>query len=215
MQVLSNTGGIASTNAYLIVDEPTKQCVLFDAPDHTAAPLLDHVERERLDLVGLWLTHGHFDHIADHALVRQRFPSAGLLIHALDEPKLTEPAIQLRVFPIDLFIPPGRPTAHVADGQRLRVGGLEAEVIHTPGHAPGHVCYHFAAEKVLIGGDLIIGGAVGRTDLPDSDEAALVESVRRVMRLPDDTTLLGGHGRPSTLGDERRRNPYVAAFLRG
>ena len=163
-------------------------------------------------MIGLWLTHGHFDHIADHKVVTDRFPSARVLIHPLDAPKLRNPRSSTFVLPFT--IPPREPDALIEDGQSLRIGALRVDVIHTPGHAPGHVMYHLPDEKVLVGGDLIIMGAVGRTDLPDSDPDALDASIRRVMRLSDDTTLLPGHGEPSTLGDERRGNEYVAAALR-
>ncbi len=207
-----NTGGIAATNCFVVADEVAKQAVLFDAPNDTVAPLLDDVARRGFDLIGLWLTHGHFDHIADHKVVSQRFPSARVLIHPLDAPKLRNPRSTTFVLPF--AIPPREPDELVEDGQVLQIGALRVEVIHTPGHAPGHVMYHLPDEKLLIGGDLIIMGAVGRTDLPDSDPEALNASIRRVMQLPDDTTLLPGHGDASTLGDERRGNDYVKAALR-
>jgi hydroxyacylglutathione hydrolase len=211
--IAMNTGGIAATNAYLVADEATKQAVIFDAPDHTVSPLLDEVQKRGLDLIGLWLTHGHFDHIADHKILTDRFPAARVLIHALDAPKLRNPGSSSFILPFT--IPPREPDALVEDGQTLTIGSIRVEVIHTPGHAPGHVMYHLPDEKVLVGGDLIIMGAVGRTDLPDSDPAALDASIRRVMQLPDDTTLLPGHGDPSTLADERRNNEYVIAALAG
>ena len=208
-----NTGGIAATNCFLVADETSRQAVLFDAPNDTVGPILDEVARRGFELIGLWLTHGHFDHIADHKVVTDRFPHARVLIHPLDAPKLRNPRSSTFVLPFT--IPPREPDELVEHGQSLHFGGLRADVIHTPGHAPGHVMYHLASEKVLIGGDLIIMGAVGRTDLPDSDPDALNESIRRVMNLPDDTTLLPGHGDVSTLGDERRDNEYVIAALRG
>jgi hydroxyacylglutathione hydrolase len=211
MRVVTTTGGIASTNCFLVADEKTKQAVLFDAPDHTVGPLLDEAAKQGWDLVGLWLTHGHFDHVADHAVVTARFPNARVLIHALDEPKLIAPHRQL--FPLPFVIPPRRADAYVEDGQTLSLGGMTVQVMHTPGHAPGHVCYHFAHEQVLIGGDLIIMGAVGRTDLPDSDPAQLDESIRKVMKLPPATRLLSGHGQQSTLADEAEDNPFVRAAL--
>ena len=206
-----NTGGIAGTNCFLIGDEATKQAVVFDAPDHTVGPLLDHATKLGLDVVGLWFTHGHFDHVADHAEVTRRFPNAKVLIHRLDEPKLQDP--NSSIFALPFKIPPRSADAYVEDGQKLRLGTLRVEVIHTPGHAPGHVMYHFPDEKILVGGDLIIGGAVGRTDLPDSDHAELEKSIRRVMQLPGDTQLLPGHGDVSLLEDERRDNPYVIEAL--
>jgi glyoxylase-like metal-dependent hydrolase (beta-lactamase superfamily II) len=215
MKILMNTGGLASTNCYVVADESTRQAVLFDAPDHTTAPLLDEVAKQGWDLIGLWLTHGHFDHIADHPLVTQRFPHAKVLIHPLDELKLTRPDLQSRLFPLPFTIPPRTPDAHVADNQLLKLGTLDVHVLHTPGHSPGHVMYHFpnAPQPLLIGGDLIIANSVGRTDLPDSNPAALNASIRRVMQLPPNTTLLPGHGDPSTLAHERAHNPHVQQAL--
>jgi hydroxyacylglutathione hydrolase len=211
MQVLSNTGGIAQTNAYLVADEHTGQAVLFDAPNDTVAPLLDEASRRGWQVIGLWLTHGHFDHIADHPVVGERFPDAQVLIHRLDEPKLLRPNSSMFLLPF--AITPRRADGYIEDGQKLRLGSLDVEVIHTPGHAPGHVMYHFPREKVLIGGDLILMHSVGRTDLPDSSHAALMASLRRVMTLPPDTRLLPGHGPPSTLAEERELNPYVQEAL--
>ncbi len=209
MRILSRTGGIASTSCHLIADEASGMAVLFDAPDHTVGPLLDEVKRAGWNLRGLWLTHGHFDHIADHAVVTERFPEARLLMHRLDEPKLQFPERQTSLFAIPLIIPPRKADDYVDDGQQLQLGGLKVEVIHTPGHSPGHVVYYFPDEKLLIGGDLIICGAVGRTDFPDCDETALWRSIRRILQLPPETRLLPGHCNSTTLGHEMKHNPYV------
>jgi len=211
MQILMNNGGLAATNAYLIADETSHQAVLFDAPDHTVAPLLEEAKKRGFSIVGLWLTHGHFDHIADHAEVTRAFPNAKILMHRLDVPKLRNPKSSM--FPLPFVIPPREPDELVEDGQKLKLGALDVEVIHTPGHAPGHVMYYFPNHGVLVGGDLIICGAVGRTDLPDSDEAQLMASIAKVMKLPPETQLLPGHCSASTLGDERQTNPYVRAVI--
>jgi glyoxylase-like metal-dependent hydrolase (beta-lactamase superfamily II) len=215
MITLTNTGGIAMTNCFLIADEAAREAVLFDAPDHTVEPLLTEAANREWNLVGLWLTHGHFDHFADHALVRKHFPKAQTLLHALEEPKARNPDLQTRMFQLPFTIPPLKPDGNVTDNQQLRFGSLEVKVIHAPGHAPGHVAYYFPNENVLVGGDLIIGGSIGRTDLPDSKHSDLEASIRRVMQLPDKTTLLGGHGPISTLGEERRNNPFVREILEG
>jgi len=211
MQILTARGGLAATNAFLIADEATKQAVLFDAPDNTVGVLLDRARQQGWDVVGLWLTHGHFDHVADHAVVTEAFPGAKVLIHKLDEPKLQNPNAMF--FALPFIIPPRSADAYVEDGQTLHLGSMRVEVVFTPGHAPGHVCYHFPDQQVLVGGDLIIGGAVGRTDFPDCSEPDMVASVRRVMKLPPDTRLLPGHGDPSTLEYEMETNDYVREMV--
>src|SRR5215510_12878092 len=109
MIVLTNTGGMAMTNCFLIADEAARVAVLFDAPDHTTEPLLKECGRRGWNLIGLWLTHGHFDHFADHALVRERFPGATFLIHKLDAPKVQHPELQMRLFGLPLTIPSLKP----------------------------------------------------------------------------------------------------------
>lgn len=212
MKLLMHTGGIVQTNCFVVADESTRQAVMFDAPDHTAGPLLDAVHKQGWDLIGLWLTHGHFDHVSDHAVVRERFPNAKMLIHKSDEKKLVRP--QSSFFTLPFEVPPGRPDGYLEDGQELAIGSLKVQVIFTPGHSPGHVSFYLPDEELLIGGDLIIGGAVGRTDLPDSNFQDLVASVKRVMNLPPFTRLMPGHGSPTTLGNEAKTNEYVQMFLR-
>jgi hydroxyacylglutathione hydrolase len=212
MQVLANGGGIAGTNSYLIADESAKLAVLFDAPDHTTAPLLDEAAKRGWEIIGLWLTHGHFDHVADHAAVAGRFPNAKVLIHQLDEPKLQNPNVT--PFSLPFVIPPRKADSYVVDDQELRIGNLRVVVVYTPGHSAGHVMYHFPEQKILVGGDLIIMGSVGRTDLPDSDVSDLQDSIRRVMALPHDTQLLPGHGPPSRLQDEISGNPFVIEAMK-
>jgi hydroxyacylglutathione hydrolase len=213
MIVLTHTGGVAMTNCFLIADETAKQAVLFDAPDHTVGPLLKQAAERGWDVTGLWLTHGHFDHFADHAVVRQKYRASKILLHALDEPKAQHPEVQTRMFQLPFVIPPLKADVHVTDNQKLKLGALEVVVLHTPGHSPGHVAYYFPKEQVLVGGDLIIGGSIGRTDLPDSDPEQMVASIRRVMSLPAATRLLGGHGPATTLGEERQGNLYVQEIL--
>jgi hydroxyacylglutathione hydrolase len=207
MQILANSGGIASTNCFLVADEASGQAVLFDAPDHTAEPLLRQAKSRGWNVIGLWLTHGHFDHLADHAVVTKHFPDAKVLMHRLDEEMLIDSVNPF--FELPFVIPSRKADGYVEDGQELHIGSILVRVIHTPGHAPGHVMYYLPEEKILIGGDLIIMGAVGRTDLPDSNPADLNASIRKVMKLPPETKLMPGHGSPSTLAQEAAENPFV------
>ena len=213
MQILTKAGGIAMTNSHMVADEIAKQAVIFDAPDNTVAPLLDQAVERGWDVIGLWLTHGHFDHFADHTVVRRRFPKAKILIHKSEALKTAQPEVQTRLFRLSIKIEPLKADAYVTDNQVLQIGSMEVHVIFTPGHAPGHVCYYFPNEKLLIGGDLIIGGSVGRTDLPDSNHHDMEASLRRVMALPPETRLLGGHGPDTTLAHERQTNYFLRDFL--
>src|SRR4051812_43420668 len=211
MKIRTARGGLFATNSFLIADETSGEAVIFDAPDNTVGVLLDQAKKQKLNVVGLWLTHGHIDHIADHAAVTEAFPQAKVLLHKLDEPKLLHPEKQYVPLP---FIIPGRsPDVLVEDGQEVQFGSLKAQVIFTPGHSPGHVCYYFAEQKILVGGDLIICGGVGRTDFPDGDPPEMDRSLRRIMELPDDVTVLPGHCDISTLGHERETNPFIREAL--
>ena len=108
MKILMNTGGIAATNSFLVADEVEKKAVIFDAPDHTTSPLLDAAQKEGWEIIGLWLTHGHFDHVADHQVVTSRFPAAKVLIHKLDEAKLLKSGA---TFALPIRIPPRKADA--------------------------------------------------------------------------------------------------------
>lgn len=213
MEILTATGGIAGTNCYAIADELTKECVIIDAPDHTVDQLLAEIDQRGWKVNALWLTHGHFDHLADHAVVRARWPQAHVVMHRLDVPKMREPGSKM--FRLPFVIPPGEVSAVIEDGDIGEFGSLRGRAIHTPGHSPGHVCFYFEEQKLLIGGDLIIGGAIGRTDLPDASVEDMQASIRKVMALPDNVRLLGGHGGPSTIGRERTNNQWVQLALAG
>lgn len=212
MEILRATGGIAQTNCWLIADEVAKQAVLFDAPNDTTTKLLDECQKRGWDLIGLWLTHGHFDHLADHAVVTQRFPNAKVLLHRDDEDKIT--GQYPLIIPLPFDIPERKPDAYLTEGQKLKIGSIDVEVLHTPGHAAGHVVFHLPKEKVLVGGDMIICGAIGRVDLPDSDYGTMCRSIRRIIDLPEETTLLPGHCGTSTLARELHSNCMVKECLR-
>ena len=207
MKIISNTGGVFATSSYLVVDEPTKQAVVFDAPDHTTAPLLDLAEKNGWDVVGLWLTHGHIDHIADHSVVTGRFPNAQVLIHPSDEPKLRKPR---SMYALPFETAARSADGYLSDGQVLHIGANAVRVIHTPGHSPGHVGFHLETEDVLIGGDLILMGAVGRTDFPrlQLPRPAGVAPAGDAAAAAD-AAAAGAMAPPSTLADEAAENPYV------
>ena len=204
------------TNCFLIADETAKQAVLLDAPDHTTGPLLDEAAKRGWDVIGLWLTHGHFDHIHDAVPLAKRFSPQVVAIYETCEWLASKGVAK---------------TAAMNKGGSQMAGPVKVTMTHAVhscgikeddgrivygGEACGyvlHVAYYFPREQVLVGGDLIIGGSVGRTDLPDSNHRQLEASIRRVMELPAATRLLGGHGPATTLGEERQSNPFVQEAL--
>lgn len=214
MKIVMNNGGIAATNSYLIADEQSKQAVIFDAPNDTVGPLLDEAQKQGWEVVGLWLTHGHFDHVADHTQVTERFEGAKVLIHPDDEIKLQKPRLPFKLpIPVPFLVKPRSADGYVREADELWIGKIKVRVMHTPGHSPGHVAYYLPEEGVLVGGDLIIMGAIGRTDFPDASYEVLSESIRRIMQLPPETKLLPGHGEVSTLEQELQTNPYVQQMM--
>ena len=208
MKIHLNTGGLAATNGYLISDESAGVAIAIDAPQNTMAPLLNIVRHNNWKLTHLLLTHGHWDHTSDHKVVTDAFPEAKVLIHRLDEPKLIKPGSMM--FSLPYTIPPRHADGYLEDGQIIHVGSLAFTVMFTPGHSPGHVVLYCASEKLLMAGDLLFASSIGRTDLPDSSPSDMTLSLRRVLTLPDETTVRPGHGPPTTIGEEKRGNPYLA-----
>ena len=134
-------------------------------------------------------------------------------MHPLDEDMLQRASIQSELFGLPFVVADRSADGYVEDGQVLHIGNIKVQALHTPGHAPGHIAYWLPDEKVLVGGDLIIGGSIGRTDLPDADPKAMAQSLRRVMQLPPETKLLPGHGPVSTLQHEEQNNFVLRSFL--
>ncbi len=207
MKISTNTGGLAATNAYLIADETTGDAAIIDAPQDTVLPLLNVAKHHHWNIRCLLLTHGHWDHISDHKVVTDAYPNAKVLIHALDEPKLITPGSL--IFSLPYTIPPRNADGYLEDGRTISIGKLEFQIIFTPGHSPGHVVLYCPTESLLIAGDLLFAGAIGRTDLPDSDPTAMEISLQRIAQLPDNTSVRPGHGPPTTIGKEKRSNPFL------
>jgi glyoxylase-like metal-dependent hydrolase (beta-lactamase superfamily II) len=207
MKLHMNTGGLAETNAYLVADDATKIAAIIDAPEGTTASLISVARHAGYDVQFLLLTHGHWDHISDHAVVTEAFPKAKVLIHRQDEPKLREPGSE--IFELPYEIPPRRADGYLEDGDKIHIGHLVFAAMHTPGHCAGHVALYAADQGALISGDLLMAGGVGRYDLSDGNEEQLRVSLRRVMLLPDHTKVHSGHGPATTIGRERTGNYYI------
>jgi hydroxyacylglutathione hydrolase len=206
----------AMTNTYLIAPEHGAHAVIIDAPPDIEA-ISELVKRHDLLPVALLVTHGHVDHAGGAGSVVARTGVTAYL-HPDDEWLASDPVAQLEA--IFGFVPPGReqfaPPDHYEDlahGDRLPLAGMTIEVRHTPGHTPGHCVFVVEDEGVLFSGDQLFAGSIGRTDLPGGDFDALMRSMEtEVLSLPDDTRVLPGHGPETTVGRERRVNPFIMSY---
>lgn len=204
MQLRSATVGPFQENSWLIVDPDARAAVLVDPGDEPER-LIALVEESAAELEGIWLTHAHLDHIGGIAGVRRRWP-VPVHLHPLDLPLFARGATQAAMYGIP-FEQPDAPEHALADGQQLSVGALRFDVMHLPGHSPGHVI--FRGQHDIIGGDLLFAGSIGRTDLPGSDPARMQASLGRVAQLPPELRVHPGHGPSTTIGEELRSNPFL------
>lgn len=169
-----------------------------------------HSDAARSDLVGIWLTHAHLDHVEGIPLLREALGPLPVSLHPADLPLYRRAPDQARAFGVPWHGALPEPDHALAEGQVLSLGALRFDVRFAPGHAPGHVLFVEAGEGVALVGDVIFQRSIGRTDLPGGDTQTLLASIRReVLSLPDETLLLPGHGPPTTVGEERRGNPFL------
>ena len=207
MKFAERTVGPFRENAYLVVDETTNRAVLID-PGAEPDRILTMVRDSGATLDAIWLTHAHLDHIGAVAAVRREW-SVPVHLHPDDLP-LYERATDQAAFYGLPFEQPENPDVELADGDVVTVGSLRFDVLHTPGHSPGHVI--FKHRDTVFGGDLLFSGSVGRTDLPLSDPNSMETSLARICELDDATVVHPGHGPAITVGHERATNPFLSAL---
>lgn len=195
-------GGIYETNCYLL-DAPGG-ALLFDAPEGCC----DWLQSQNITPKMLLLTHGHFDHVPEVAEVKRRF-GCEVGCHPDTVPMIADPNF-FRSFGFALDIEPAAPDFLVEETPGRAFLGLEMQVLDVPGHSPGSLCFFSREHSLLIGGDVLFAGGVGRWDLPGGDGELLFRGIReKLYPLGDDVTVLPGHGPPTTIGVERHTNPFV------
>lgn len=205
MKIIPIAVGAYEVNCY-VVDAGHGQALVVD-PGEDAGTITVTLRQNHLAVAAYLITHGHMDHVSALAEVSRLFPA----------PILMHPADAVWAFtPLNASMPyyeapesPGKIAREAADGQQYEDGGLAYEVIATPGHSPGGVCYYFPAQKALFTGDTLFSGSIGRTDLAGGDETRMMHSLRRLTRLPEDTMVYPGHGPATSIGREKRRNPFL------
>jgi glyoxylase-like metal-dependent hydrolase (beta-lactamase superfamily II) len=208
LEIISFVLGPVETNSYLIADPQTGEAAVID-PAWDGKRILETASRHNWRIGNIWLTHAHFDHLGGAGEVADgSSPPPPVALHPSD---YTLWRAQGGAPLFGMRIDPGpEPTIDLKHGMVLRLGGFSFEVRYTPGHTPGHVVFYCPQEAVCFCGDVIFEGSIGRTDLPGGDYDTLIESIQvQILTLPDSTRLLTGHGDPTTVGRERKFNPFL------
>lgn len=199
--------GPLGVNCFVLGDETTREGVVVD-PGEDAEDILAVVTRLGLKITYVINTHGHFDHVGANRRVVEE-TGGQLLIHPGDATLLTFASRSGQKYGLRVEDSPA-PSGELADGMKVSFGSHTIEVLHTPGHTQGGCCLYLAAEKLLIAGDTLFADSIGRTDLPGGDHRQLIAAIKsKLMPLPDETVVWPGHGPSSTIGRERRMNPYI------
>ena len=210
MRVVQIPNGQFVENCYLVVDEQARECAIVD-PGEEAGLILHKLAATGAKPVAIWLTHAHIDHVLGVPRVVAE-TGAPVWLHAADRPLYDAVPEQALWFGLEAAAlpPPDRTYTH---GDTVRVGDVAFQVRHTPGHSPGSVS--LVGPGVVLGGDVLFAGSIGRTDLPGGDFDTLIASIEReLLSLPEATIVYSGHGPETTVGRERRSNPFLTGAAR-
>lgn len=192
MKITTIPLGMLQTNCYILSEGD--RCLVID-PGDEAGRVLSFLEKEGLTLDSILLTHGHFDHVG---AVKTLAADTDCRVFLCEEDL---------ALPRTMTAGPLYHTDFYGEGDNLTLAGMTFEVLHTPGHTPGSVCLRFG--KHLFSGDTLFAGSCGRTDFPGSEPAAMVRSLHRLAQLEEDLKVYPGHGESTTIGEEKRYNPYL------
>lgn len=202
-------------NTYIISDK-TNECVIIDPgcyDDHEKKELADYIQHHQLNVRMLLNTHCHIDHILGNDFVKQKYETK-LYIHRTEEFVLNAQKILAPHYGFNRY-QEARPDGYLEEGDVIAFGLQKFSVLFVPGHSPGHIAFYNEKEKVVLAGDVLFQNSVGRTDLPGGNHNTLVNSIhKKLFTLPDEVTVYPGHGGETTIGVEKRTNPFCALTLR-
>jgi hydroxyacylglutathione hydrolase len=205
------TVGPFQENSYIIGDEDSGAGVVVD-PGDEAARIALAVEQTDLEVGSIIVTHAHIDHVGAVAALADEY-ACPVLMHAESEPMLMQLPTQAMMMGLKFGKVPAV-DRHISDGEVLEVGNLRLRSLYTPGHAPGHLAFYIEDEGVVLSGDALFAGSVGRVDLPGGSMEVLMRSIEeRLLTLPDETWVYPGHGPQTSIGNERTSNPFLQGGL--
>ncbi|MDX9752450.1 MAG: MBL fold metallo-hydrolase [bacterium] len=205
LQILTIPVSPLEANCYVLYSPETKEGLIVD-PGDEGAKIIAAIQKHGLQPLGIVNTHGHVDHIGANREVKKAF-EIPIAIHAADAPMLVDAEANLSAMIAEETLSPPADRL-LEEGDTFQVGDTEIVVMHTPGHSPGGICLFF--ENTLIAGDTLFQGSVGRTDLPGGDFVTLMASIQnRLETLADEVVVYPGHGLKTTMGEEKRTNPFL------
>jgi hydroxyacylglutathione hydrolase len=197
-------------NTYILFDE-TKECVIIDPGCYSAEEeneLNSYIETNELKPVKLLNTHCHIDHVLGNSFVASKY-NVGLEMHEKDLPTLHATPEYGHLYGFNIDKSP-EPSVFLNDGDKVKFGASELDVLFTPGHSAGHIVFVDHDQKFIINGDVLFQGSIGRTDLPGGDYNTLINSIKtKLLTLPEDYTVFTGHGASTTIGFEKSNNPFL------
>jgi glyoxylase-like metal-dependent hydrolase (beta-lactamase superfamily II) len=204
--------GPLQCNCTILGDETTGEAMVVD-PGDNIPQILTFLAQHKLTLRQIVVTHGHIDHIGGAARLKKA-TGAPVLLNQNDLPQLE--IMDTQAAWIGVPTPEVAPPDYSADdGMTVGIAGHTAQVLYTPGHTQGSICLHFAPEGLLLAGDTLFAGSIGRTDLPGGDPKLILRSLHdRLLTLPDETHVIPGHGPGTTIGEERQSNPFLQPGVR-
>ncbi|MGH9948716.1 MAG: MBL fold metallo-hydrolase [Pyrinomonadaceae bacterium] len=208
-------------NTRIVSCDETRKALCID-PGEPSPEVAEYIAENKLELKAVVLTHGHLDHVGGTAFIHEKFPDAEILVHKDEEPlyfalpmqplAMGMPPHQLRALGLEYSDPP-KPTRNPEHGETLEIGKLKFEFRHCPGHTLGHVVLVEHNERCVFTGDCLFSRTIGRTDLPGGNHAQLIDSINaNLLSLDDDFIAFCGHGEDTTIGEERRSNPFLTGI---
>lgn len=200
------------TNCYVVSDDEEKSAVVVDAPPDSANVVADIADKRGFEISAVLLTHSHWDHSADAATFKEEL-DAPIYVHEKDEYRLNSPA-ENSLIPLPFEIKACSADAYVEDEQILIFGGIELKAVHAPGHTEGGLIFLNEEIKIAFVGDIVFRGSIGRVDLPGGSEAFMKDTlINKILSLDDDYVLYPGHGEITSLGEEKKINPFLINLL--
>lgn len=212
MKIMYMVLGPFMTNTYILYNEETMEGLVVD-PSFTPEHYIKAINEKKIHLRSIFLTHAHVDHMAGMNELRRAFPDAKMYMDKRDRPFLRDAERNLSsMFPVPTLVDDA--DVWVKDGDEIETCGYTFRVIDTAGHTPGGISFYLQKEGIVFTGDSLFQGSIGRTDFPGGSMKELTGSIKKnLFSLPDSTVVLSGHGNQTTIGEEKRSNPFLTGGI--